>query len=286
MTPQLEYASWYVQRGMAVLPLHWPVRAGATRACSCGRPGCPSPAKHPFGRLVQNGLQDASKEPAVIERWFGQARLNVGIATGAVSGIIVLDIDPRHDGHETLAALEREHGGLPATWRFLSGGGGEHIVFRHPGGPLPNSAGKIGAGIDVRGDGGYIVAPPSEHISGRPYAISVDHHPDEVDLADLPTWLLQLLRPRAVPAKPAAKSAESWRALVGEVALEGQRNRTLASLTGHLLRNRIDPWVALDLLRAWNRTHCSPPLGDVEVTATVRSIARREIARRESRHGR
>ena len=73
--------------------------------------------------------------------------------------------------------------------------------------------------------------------------------------------------------------------MVGSVVGEGERNRTLASLSGHLLRNRIDPWVALNLLQAWNRAQCSPPLADAEVVATVRSIARREIDRREGRHG-
>ena len=285
MTTQLEFATWYARSGMAVLPLHWPVRHERSYRCSCGRRDCASPAKHPFGRLVQEGLQDASKDPEAIASWFGQGQLNIGIATGAVSGIIALDVDPRHDGDQTLAALEREHGPLPPTWRFLTGGGGEHILFRYPGRPLPNSAGEIGPGIDVRGDGGYIVAPPSEHISGGRYAVSVDHHPDEVKLADLPPWLLQRLRPQPETGKPAARSAKDWRGMVGSVVGEGERNRTLASLSGHLLRNRIDPWVALNLLQAWNRAQCSPPLADAEVVATVRSIARREIARREGRHG-
>ncbi len=286
MTPQLEFARWYAQSGMAVLPLHWPVRHERGYRCSCSRRDCASPAKHPFGRLVRRGPQDASKDPARIASWFEHGQLNLGIATGAASGMIVLDIDPRHDGDQTLADLEREHGPLPATWRFLTGGGGEHILFRHPGRPLPNSTGEIGPGIDVRGDGGYIVAPPSEHISGRAYAISVDHHPDEVELTDPPTWLLQRLRPPPETGKPAAKPAKDWRGVVRGEVVEGDRNRTLASLSGHLLRNRIDPWVALNLVQAWNRTQCRPPLADAEVVATMRSIARREIARREGRHAR
>ena len=164
MDTHVEHAVRYVQAGLAVLPLHRPVAYKRTYRCSCDRQDCPSPAKHPFGRLVPNGLRDASSEPEIVASWFQQSRLNLGIATGAVSGIIVLDIDPRHDGDETLATLEQEHGPLPPTWRFLTGGGGEHILFRHPGAPVPNSAGKVGPGIDVRGDGGYIVAPPSQHI--------------------------------------------------------------------------------------------------------------------------
>lgn len=286
MDTHVEHAVRYVQAGLAVLPLHRPVFHERTYRCSCGRQNCPSPAKHPFGRLAPNGLRDASSDQKTVESWFQQSQLNLGIATGAVSGIVVLDIDPRHDGDETLAGLEREHGPLPETWRFLTGGGGEHILFRHPGAAVPNSAGQVGPGIDVRGDGGYIVAPPSQHISGRPYAISVDHHPDDVQLAEMPAWLLSRLLAEPAATKSAAKPTRDWRSTVSAVIAEGERNRTLASLSGHLLRNRIDPWVTLDLLQAWNRTHCCPPLAEAEVAATVRSIARREISRREGHHER
>jgi Bifunctional DNA primase/polymerase, N-terminal len=214
-----QYAERYVRLGMAVLPLHWPVPHEGCLACSCGRVDCASPAKHPFAKLVANGLRDASRDSVVTNRWFQNSELNIGIATGAVSGIIALDIDPRHRGDETLIVLERQHGPLPKTWQFLTGGGGEHILFRHPGGRVPNSAGKIGGGIDVRGDGGYIVAPPSRHISGRPYAISVDHHPDEVSLADLPAWLNERLRSRS-ERKPSARPAGEWRGVAGRTATE------------------------------------------------------------------
>jgi putative DNA primase/helicase len=281
MDMPLDWATWYARIGIAVLPLHWPVLRDGKIACSCGKADCASPAKHPFGRLVPGGLRDASKDPKVLERWFRDSQLNIGIATGATSGLIALDIDPRHDGEATLATLEQKHGQLPPTWRFLTGGGGEHILFRHPGHLVPNSAGKLGPGIDVRGDGGYIVAPPSRHVFGRAYAVSVDHHPDEVGLAGCPSWLLSLIRSGETGDKAAMKSARDWRAVVGGEVSEGKRNRTIASLAGHLLRNRIDPWVTLDLLAAWNQTHCRPPLSENEVVTTVRSIARREIDRRE-----
>lgn len=98
---------------------------------------------------------------------------------------------------------------------------------------MPNSAGKAGPGIDVRGAGGYILAPSSQHISGRPYAISVDHHPHDVQLADLPAWLLSRLLAEPAATKPPAKPARDWRSTVSAVIAEGERNRTLASLSGH-----------------------------------------------------
>ena len=85
--------------------------------------------------------------------------------------------------------------------------------------------------------------------------------------------------------KTAPLEISDWRDLVRKTVEEGQRNQTLAKLAGHLLRNRIDPWVALELLQAWNQTRCDPPLDDAELLATVRSIARREVERREGLDG-
>jgi hypothetical protein len=282
----LDHARLYLSLGFAVLPLHFPFVRGSGRVCSCMREECHQPAKHPFGRLVRNGLKDASKDPAIVEHWFTRTGFNIGIATGAASGIVVLDIDPRHGGDESLARLETEKGKLPATWRFLTGGGGEHIVFRHPSRNVPNNAGALGPGIDVRGDGGYIVAPPSVHMSGRPYAISVDHHPDDVPLADVPEPLLPMLCPpasnghatRSSPASP-----EEWRRRIAADIAEGERNVAIAKVAGLLLGRRVDPHAVLDLMLAYNATHCRPPLPDQEVVVTVASIARREYVGRGAR---
>ena len=82
----------------------------------------------------------------------------MGIVTDAVSGLVVLDVDPRHGCEESLKNLEREHGPLPRTLEAMTGGGGRHIYFAHPGGSVRNRVG-ITPGIDLRGDGGCIVAP-------------------------------------------------------------------------------------------------------------------------------
>src|SRR5262249_45039977 len=149
-------------------------------------PGWQNAATTDLARIEQLWKRDA--EP------YGETPcFNIGIVTGCRSGLVALDIDPRHGGDETLAQLERENGPLPPTPRFLTGGGGEHILFRHPGFPVRNSANELGAGVDTRGDGGYIVAPPSAHISGRRYAISVDHHPQDVGFAPLPDWIITKL---------------------------------------------------------------------------------------------
>jgi hypothetical protein len=230
-------------------------------------------------------LREATTNIALIEFWWGTGEpLNIGLRTGPESGIVALDIDPRHVGDETLRAFERRYESLPSTWHFLSGGGGEHFLFRHPGYRIANSTGEtgpLGRGLDIRGDGGYIIAPPSRHISGRQYAIAPGGHPDEVELAPLPLWLEERLHQTA---KPAMAMGEEWRGLVAEGISEGCRNTAVARITGHFLRRYINPYVVLEVLRCWNACRCRPPLDDAELVRVVNSIATRELARRRARH--
>ena len=123
-----------------------------------------------------------------VQRWWRRwPDANVGIVTGVVSELVVLDVDPRHGGGESLAALEAEHGALPRTVESLTGGGGQHLYFRHPGGSVPS--GPIAPGLDLKGDGGLVVSPPSRHVSGRTYAWESGCAPGETLPADLPQWL-------------------------------------------------------------------------------------------------
>jgi hypothetical protein len=208
-----------------------------------------------------------------IDAWYGRWRdANVGVVTGAASGLVVLDIDVHHGGTESLASLEREHGSVPDTVEALTGGGGRHLYFAHPGGMVHNRAG-LEPGIDVRGDGGYIVAPPSLHPSGKRYAWIAA--PGAVPLARLPPWLLERLTARAGTGHPLAH----WRQLIAVGVDEGERNNSIASLAGHLLWRGVDPVVALELLLCWNARRCSPPLSDDEVARVVDSIARLHVRR-------
>jgi len=120
------------------------------------------------------------------------------------------------------------------------------------------------------GDGGVIIVPPSIHPSGKPYRWRKGFAPDEIALAPLPDWLL-------VPRFGGSSQGHSlsyWRKLVREGVSEGRRNATVASFTGHLLWHGVDPDVALELMLAWNRVRCRPPLEDEEVIRTVRSVER------------
>jgi hypothetical protein len=123
--------------------------------------------------------------------WFADRRdFGVGLIQGSRSGTIVLDFDADSLGLETLADLERR--GLPQSVRAFTPGGGCHVVLRHPGKHVSTRK-RILPGMDVRGDGGFIVACPSTHANGREYAWDVDCHPEEVPVADCPDWLTDLI---------------------------------------------------------------------------------------------
>jgi hypothetical protein len=178
-----EAALEYIAHGWAVLPLHFVVNG----ECSCGKPGCKSPGKHPFS---VHGVTDASKDPEQVEAWWNQWPLaNVGIATGAVSNLVVIDAD----GPEGIEAAQQLFGD-PFTYPSVQTGSGYHFYFLHPGVEIRNSAGKIAPHLDIRGDGGYCVAPPSSHVSGNTYqwlnAVECQHLPhDFLDLICEPTGL-------------------------------------------------------------------------------------------------
>ena len=240
----------YAARGWSVLP----VEAGG---------------KRPIVPWLELQQRRASAEE--IEAWFARRpEANVGIVTGAVSGVIVLDVDAGRGGNVSLEAWTREHGPLPATVEALTGGGGRHLYFSHPGEATANRVG-LAAGIDLRGDGGCVVAPPSLHASGRNYAWAPGRAPEEIDVAPLPAWLHRIIHPRAGHS---GHPLSHWRQLVREGVGEGARNSTLASLAGHLLWHGVDAQVTLELLLAWNRTRCRPPLSDEEVASVVSSITK------------
>ena len=280
LAPQpVRFALAFARRGLPVVPLTWPVPAGDGKLwCSCGRKDCTSPAKHP---LTPNGLKDGSISAERIETWWRHWPMaNVGVLTGQ---IIVLDVDRHHkgqDGFDTLQDLEREHDELPPTWQFETGGGGWHYVFQAPQGvEIRNSNGKLGPGLDVRGAGGYIVAPGSTHVSGRPYSVSVDHSPDDVPLALLPQWVVERLKEQTAKL---GRPASEWREMAREGVDEGARNDAIARMAGHLLRRNVDAILVLEMMLAWNEARFRPPLPDKDVERTVNSIARKELQRRRA----
>jgi len=128
-----------------------------------------------------------------INEWFQRwPDINVAVVTGKISGIVVLDIDPRDNGDHNLKKWEQQHGPLPRTLEVVTGGGGRHLYFKHPGNPVHNRVGIV-PGIDFRGDGGCIVVPPSIHPSGNVYRWLKGRGPEDLPVADMPTWLLEII---------------------------------------------------------------------------------------------
>lgn len=220
----------YAGRGWYVFPCHQP--SPRASGCSCGHADCGSPAKHP---RIARGLHAASRDESQIRDWWHRwPRANVAVRTGQVSGLVVVDIDPDHGGDATLAGLVDAHGPLPSGRTVRTGSGGQHLYFRHPGGLVRNDTGRrIGPGVDIRGDGGYVIAPPSCHQSGGTYSLVARGG----ELPDLPDWLLAALRAAPAvatdpPATVTRSSAWARAALDGELdrlgrAAEGTRNATL-----------------------------------------------------------
>ena len=155
----------YAASGLFVLPNHTIDPDGR---CSCRKSNCSSPGKHP---RTPNGFKDATTDPAVITQWWTRwPNSNIGIATGRISGIFVIDVDPKNGGDQSLAKLEAELGPLPRDYVVETSNGGLHFYYAYPDNEEINCKPfKPYSGIDIRGDGGYVIAPPSKHISGHIY---------------------------------------------------------------------------------------------------------------------
>jgi hypothetical protein len=173
MTSDIERAARdYARHGWSVIPVE-----------PCG--------KRPVAAWLkfQRRIAPAEQIGAWFRRW---PDANVAIVTGSLTAVVVIDIDARHDGPASLTKLEAVHGPLPETVEGLTGGGGRHLYFEYPGMHVRNRVGIV-PGIDVRGDGGCVVAPPSVHPTGRKYQWLPGHGPYERLPARMPAWLLALI---------------------------------------------------------------------------------------------
>jgi hypothetical protein len=259
-------AASYVARGWAVLQLH-DVTGGA---CSCGsddepRHSASQGGKHPLGRGWQNaGITDVT---AVRDAWARRPGANIGIVTGRASGIWVLDVDPEHGGDEKLAALVGAYGPLPETWTVQTGSGGRHYYWTMPDFDFTTSRGQLPVGLDVRGNSGQVVAPPSYTLKG-PYRVLVP-----APVVQGPGWLLSMIRPSAREMAEIGSASQrpgelvssldggssnlgrgsdyalaAVRALLAELAgaLPGSRNDTAYRVGRRLAELVNSPWSGLD----------------------------------------
>ena len=230
--------------------------------------------------LTAHGPKDSTVDQRTIREWWARwPNANVGAVAGVESDFFVLDVDGPA-GEDSLVGLAREHGKLPSTIETQTGGGGRHLFFKHPGSPVRNSAGKIGKGLDVRGDGGYVIAPPSIHESGKVYTWAAGHTPDDLSVAGPPVWMINLIQPKErVQRRSQLAVSEGYAeaALARELvalarAAEGTRNdhlcRSAFSLgqlvgCGALNRSLVE--------RSLHAQATEIGLGEIEIRATIRS---------------
>lgn len=239
-------------RGFRVFPCHTPRVTPSGVHCSCARADCESIGKHP---RTPKGLLDSSVDEQVIRAWWKKwPDANVAVRTG--DGLVVLDVDPRKGG--TSIGLD-----LPGTLRVVTGGGGEHIYMT---GAAPNSVELVGPGLDVRGDGGYVLAPGSLHESGRHYEWDVG---GEETIAPAPQWFL-----RAANAKR-FRVIEGGAEAVPDAFVSGGRNDAMTALAGSMRRRGFSAPSMVAALLAENALRCRPPLDEPEVRRIAEGVAKR-----------
>lgn len=246
----------YAANGWAVFPLHCPKGDG----CSCGKPDCGKHAgKHPRTR---NGFKSATTDEKKIRYWWRKwPDANIGLATGQLSRVVVLDEDEKdgRSGSATLGDLERKHRPVPDTL-CASTGTGKHRYFLYPGGEVKTSNDKIGAGLDVRADGGYAILPPSAHRNGHTYCWT---NPG-TEIAQLPEWLEELMNAR--PSISAASNAA--------IIPIGQRNQALTRIAGRWRGQGWDEGSIRAELQRVNSTQTQEPLPEADVYRIAASIAK------------
>lgn len=242
-------AAHLAEAGWRVLPTAWPTALG----CSCEQSDCPSPGKHP---LTEHGKDDATDDPDQVRQWWARwPWANIGVRPP--EGVVILDVDPRNGADLALAEVEAQHGRLPITLTARTGSGGWHLWFRCG---LP-VRGRLCEGVDVKTHTGYVLVPPSRHVSGGSYRW---HH--SIPLAPLPIWAMREIdrrhtdRPIRLAALRAHTGLELVRTLAG--AHEGRRN--------HLLY-----WAA----RCVHEEYQSDPalLGELERVAQQRGLSAQEV---------
>jgi len=199
----------------------------------------------------------ATKEQII--KWFEQStRVNIGIITGRISNIIVIDVDDK----------DADTSGLTPT-AIVKTGRGFHYYYLHPG--FPVSCGILRYKIDIKGDGGYVIAPPSLHASGCHYEWVC--HPNDVGFADLPQW--------AFGEKKNIKSNQSNNIAAEHKVYEGRRNDAATRFAGKLLHGlpRENWELGWPTMQKWNQETCVPPLPESELRKTFESIAGREVSK-------
>lgn len=252
-THACQWAHYYAGLGWPVLPV-----AAAT--------------KKP---LIEQWPTNATTDATIISDWYRRwPSAGIGILTGIASGLLVLDVDPRNGGTGSLAQLEADLGPLPQVPTCITGGGGQHRYFQHPGGRVKCSANAMASGIDIKADDGYVVAPPSIHESRGVYGWQSQSEPLP-PVQPLPaSWLARLAE-----VTNSSRASHKQPNSTGMIPL-GERNNTLTSIAGTMRRRGLGVDAIEAALIAHAQQHCEQtdddPIDEVEIRQIAESVCKYE----------
>ena len=265
----LESALNYAKHGIPVFPVHGIDEKGG---CTCKKPNCPHPGKHP---ILKGGFKNATCDQQQISIWWKKySKANIGVPTGKASGWYAVDVDQKNQGIENYSRFTEQHKSeVPeATLKAHTGGGGYHLIYAQPAnGQVVGSGTNIGRleGVDFRGDGGYIIVPPSLHVNGTHYRwnkdASFNDYTDLSGLQKLPPIIADL-------TKTLAKNLTEQDGIN-----PGGRNDYLFKQACKFRREGVASEQLFDLVSAKNQSACNPPLALTEVQQIVGSALKMEI---------
>ena len=247
-----EWALYYAELGLAVFPLAYRNKVPA----------------------IEGGCKAATTEKSKIERWWNQnPRYNIGIATGNKSnGLVVIDLEVDKnkgiDGYEVLRDWQNKHGELPETWQSITGRGGYHYFYKD----TITHSNKVGLyeGVDIRGEGGYIVAPPSVHPNGNTY--EWEQEPKEYEIAQVDDIVNDFFKGE----KQRIDSEHKTNFKVPELIPEGKRVDTIVRLIASLRTKGLDDDAIKAAVRVENEKRCNPPLKEKELEKAVFPALKRD----------
>ncbi len=243
----LREALTYLKNGWCVYPAH--SVNSRTKACSCGKSDCPCPGKHPIGRWTD--FQNRKPTRSEVKLWFTSMACNIGMVTGSISKVAVVDID----GEKGIESIRRLN--LEPTLTARTGGGGYHLYYRLEG-EAPSRV-RILEGVDIRADRGYVVLPPSLHRSGRRYEWL-----KSCEMAPFDKGIFEKLAPSHT------MDLRETEGLFQGVS-QGSRNETAARLAGRYFNKGLAPSEVWVLLSVWNSMN-NPPLPESELKYVLKRI--------------
>lgn len=264
-----QLAKFYIESGFKIFPVYGTVDG----KCKCGKAECTNEGKHPIYKYVKHGHLDATDDLKMIPKWFSNDN-NIGIPTGKETNLAVLDVD-MPDGPVSLKILTEKYDPLPEDTPYVkTGGGGIQYFFKYPEGCQrirsqakriikdENAEGddRFYIDLDSRGNGGYVVAPPSLHKSGNEYRWAISPDVNLKDRPVMPQWLVDVINYTGEQPRKSAKGNT-----VAEIVKEPGRNDYLTRKAGGLRAIGLDTESRFEALMSFNTRVCVPPLPEKDV---------------------